>query len=258
MSSSMLAGKVAVVTGGSKGIGLAIVRKLLSEGAYVVIADKTICSLELSSSEEEHMSSIKVDITKSDDVEKMIEHVFTRYARLDILVNNAGISTMEEVVSMDEADWDNVMEVNAKGVFLCSKYAANKMKQSTSVGKIINIASQAGKNGYKYMGSYVASKHAVLGLTKVMALELADDQIMVNAVCPGIIETEMKKTERIWGAELRGIDVEAVKTEDTSQVPLGRTGIPEDVAQVVLFLSSENSNYITGESINVTGGMTMN
>ncbi|WP_053219992.1 SDR family NAD(P)-dependent oxidoreductase [Virgibacillus senegalensis] len=247
-----LAGKIAIVTGGARGIGKAIVKKLEEEKATVIVVDKGFESDQLG------QKQFAIDVTNGKAVEQFFETVADRFGTIDILVNNAGISTMAEVVEMQEQEWDTVMDVNAKGVFLVSKFAARQMKKAGKGGKIINISSQAGKNGYKYMGSYVASKHAVLGLTKVMALELAADRILVNAVCPGIIETEMKQTERIWGGELRGMDAAAIEAEDYSQVPLGRTGSPEDVADSVLFLASKSADYITGESINVTGGMTMN
>ena len=146
--------------------------------------------------------------------------------------------------------------MNVKGLSYLSEAAIRVMKVRQA-GRIINIASQAGKNGYRLMGQYVASKHAVLGLTKVMAIELARDNILVNAVCPGIVETEMKWRERREGAELRGLTPEAIYAEDCSQVLLGRTAQPLDVANVVAFLVSPLSSYMTGQAINVTGGMTM-
>jgi len=149
------------------------------------------------------------------------------------------------------------MDVNAKGVYLFSKAVAIILKDQGQGGKIINISSQAGKNGYRLMGSYVASKHAVLGLTKTMAIELAQDGINVNAVCPGIVETDMKRKERVIGGELRGLTAELIRQEDYSQVPLGRTAEPQDIANVVVFLASNYSDYMTGQGINVTGGMTM-
>ncbi|WP_026570651.1 SDR family NAD(P)-dependent oxidoreductase [Sediminibacillus terrae] len=249
---SHLHGKIAVVTGGARGIGKEIAKKLEEAGATVIVADKG------SNPDNIRKHQFALDVTEEKAVEQFFESIATRYGVIDILVNNAGISRMAEVIEMQEEDWDSVMDVNAKGVFLASKFAARQMKKAGKGGKIINISSQAGKNGYKYMGSYVASKHAVLGLTKVMALELAADNILVNAVCPGIIETGMKQTERVWGGKLRGVDAAAIEAEDHSQVPLGRTGSPEDVADTVLFLASKAADYITGESINVTGGMTMN
>jgi meso-butanediol dehydrogenase/(S,S)-butanediol dehydrogenase/diacetyl reductase len=188
----------------------------------------------------------------------MIKAAVDNFGGIDVIVNNAGISTMDYAVNIKEEDWDKVLDINAKGVFLCSQSAAKAMIAKGNGGRIINMASQAGKNGYRCMGNYCASKHAVIGFTKVMAVELARDNILVNAVCPGIVETEMKLRERVEGAILRGVTAEVIEKEDNSQVPLGRTAKPEDIANVVLFLASHLASYMTGQAINVTGGMTMN
>lgn len=249
-----LSGKVAIVTGGGQGIGKAIVEALLECEANVAVIDRDI-QAEISN---DRILYLQTDVSRSEQVEEMVLKVIEYFGRLDILVNNAGISSMDYTVDIKENDWDRVMDVNAKGVYLCSQSVARFLKNQGQGGKIINISSQAGKNGYRLMGSYVASKHAVLGFTKVMAIELAKDQINVNAVCPGIVETDMKKNERVIGGELRGLDAEAIKAEDYSQVPLGRTATPQDIANVVVFLASKYSDYMTGQGINVTGGMTMN
>ncbi|MCP3031876.1 SDR family oxidoreductase [Halobacillus sp. A1] len=254
-----LDGKVAMVTGGGQGIGRAIVELLALNGAIVVIADYQLENSQEAAKEiGGRVSAKKADVRSSEQVQSVIEGIVHDHERLDIIVNNAGISTMDTVVNSKEEDWDQTFNVNAKGVYLCCKYGAKQMIDQGGDGKIINISSQAGKNGYKYLGSYSASKHAVLGLTKVLALELADYQINVNAVCPGIVETDMKRNERKRGGALRGLSALDVEAEDHSQVPLGRTATPEDVAHAVLFLASSGSDYITGESVNVTGGMTMN
>ncbi|MFD1414877.1 SDR family NAD(P)-dependent oxidoreductase [Oceanobacillus jeddahense] len=249
-----LTGKVAIVTGGANGIGKAIVKALLDCGAKVAIADKT----DIPINSQDKVLYISTDVSKKEQVDKMVKQVTAHFGRLDILVNNAGISTMDYFIDIKENDWDKTMDVNAKGVYLCTQAIANVLKQQGEGGKIINISSQAGKNGYQLMGSYVASKHAVLGMTKVAALELAKDKINVNAVCPGIIETDMKRTERTIGGELRKVNAEAIELEDNAQVPLGRTGVPQDVANAVVFLASTYSDYMTGQGMNVTGGMTMN
>lgn len=249
-----LTGKVAIVTGGASGIGKASVEALLECGASVGLVDRAV----LPNDSRENVITLQADISKPEQVEEMVDNVVNHFGRLDILVSSAGISSMDYAVDIKEKDWDRVMDVNAKGVYLCSQSAARYMKKQGQGGKIINISSQAGKNGYQLMGSYVASKHAVLGFTKVMALELARDQINVNAICPGIVETDMKRNERVIGGEMRGLDADAVQQEDVSQVPLGRTATPDDIANVVVFLASQYSDYMTGQGINVTGGMTMN
>lgn len=248
-----LTGKVAIVTGGAQGIGKAIVDALLDCGAKVALVDLSVDQKQST----EQLLYLQANVTNSKQVEEMVQKVIESFGRVDILVNNAGISSMDYAVDIKEGDWDRVMDVNAKGVYLCSQAVARYLKEQGEGGKIINISSQAGKNGYRLMGSYVASKHAVLGFTKVMAIELAKDQINVNAVCPGIVETNMKRNERVIGGELRGLNAEAIKDEDISQVPLGRTALPQDIANVVIFLASKYSDYMTGQGINVTGGMTM-
>lgn len=249
-----LTGKVAIVTGGVGGIGKASVDALLECGASVAVVDRSVKACD----SEGNLLYVSTDVSQREEIEVMMDKVINYFGRLDILVNNAGISSMDYTVDIKENDWDRVMDVNAKGVYLCSQSVARFLKEQGQGGKIINISSQAGKNGYQLMGSYVASKHAVLGFTKVMALELANNQINVNAICPGIVETEMKRNERIEGGELRGINADNVKLEDVSQIPLGRTATPNDIANVVVFLASQYSDYMTGQGINVTGGMTMN
>lgn len=254
-----LSGQVAVVTGGAKGIGKGIVQALVKAGANVVIGDIDLLTAKKTAAAiSSQVIAFQLDVTNKASVDLLFEKTIEHFGRLDILVNNAGISTMDYLVDIQEADWDRVMNVNAKGVFLCSQAAARIMLAQNEGGKIINIASQAGKNGYRCMGNYCASKHAVMGLTKVMAVELAKDQINVNAVCPGIVETDMKRTERVWGGELRQMTAKDIEEEDNSQVPLGRTALPEDISGVVLFLASAYADYMTGQGINVTGGMTMN
>jgi meso-butanediol dehydrogenase / (S,S)-butanediol dehydrogenase / diacetyl reductase len=164
---------------------------------------------------------------------------------------------MDFAIDTTAADWQRNSDVNAKGSFFVAKHVARALVEADRTGRIVFIASQAGKNGYRGMAAYVASKHAVLGLTKTMAVELAPRGITVNAICPGIIETPMKHRERIEGGALRGLTAEDIAAEDRSQVPLGRTGQPSDVAGVALFLASDLASYMTGQGINVTGGMTM-
>lgn len=253
-----LRNKVAIVTGAGRGIGKAIASELVNCGAKVAAVDISAADLQEAYLDisAEHVMTIVCDVTCEDDVTAMTEQVFSRFGHIDILVNNAGTSTMDFMVNTKSTDWDKVMDINAKGSMLCSKYVARQLLKQGIKGKIINIASQAGKNGYRCMGSYCASKHAVIGLTKVMAVELAANNINVNAVCPGIIETEMKWRERREGAVLRGITAQDIADEDNGQVPMLRTGKPEEVAYLVCFLASPLSDYMTGQAINITGGMT--
>lgn len=256
MISINLSGKVALVTGGKTGIGEGIVALLLDAGANVVSGDLGYeKEFECVS---ERLTVAQLDVADEVSVDRWINNSLEYFAAVDILVNCAGTSTMDYVVDSSVSDWEKVMAINAKGVFLTSRRVSKIMQQGGKGGRIIQISSQAGKNGYTAMGAYVASKHAVLGLTKTMAKELAKDHILVNAVCPGIVETDMKHRERIEGGLIRGMTADEIYAEDCSQVPLGRTALPEDVANVVLFLASPLASYMTGQAINVTGGMTMN
>lgn len=245
-------GQTAVVTGGLQGIGKAIAALLHRGGANVVIGDIAARAREQTA----RQLVLRTDVASREQAHQLIEAAVETFGGVDILVNSCGVSAMSAVDAMSEADWQRILDVNVKAISWLSE-AAIPLMRARQAGRIINIASQAGKNGYRLMGQYVASKHAVLGLTKVMAIELARDNILVNAVCPGIVETEMKWRERREGAELRGMTPEAIYAEDCSQVLLGRTAQPGDVAGVVAFLASPLAAYMTGQAINVTGGMTM-
>jgi len=250
-----LSHQTAIVTGGKSGIGQGIVQILLESGATVISADLAYEAdyLEVNG----QLIETKLDLSKSEDIDRWSRLVVENAGVPDIVVNCAGTSTMDYVIDSKLEDWDKVFSINATGLYLVSKIFAKAMVDAGKPGRIIQIASQAGKNGYRAMGGYCASKHAVLGLTKVMAIELARHNILVNAVCPGIVETPMKHRERIEGGVIRGMTAEEIYAEDCSQIPLGRTAEVQDVANVVLFLASPLSSYMTGQAINVTGGMTM-
>jgi NAD(P)-dependent dehydrogenase (short-subunit alcohol dehydrogenase family) len=252
-----LTDKNVLITGGSSGIGKGIAELFLEAGAGVAVAD--IAFEHKAEQKADRLVHLKLDVTDKKDVNLAVKTAAELLrGPINILVNSAGISTMDYAVDIKEEDWDRVMDVNAKGTFLVSQAVVRQMNERGIEGRIINIASQAGKNGYRCMGNYCSSKHAVLGFTKVMATELAAQQILVNAICPGIVETSMKHRERVDGAKLRNMTPEEIYKEDCSQVPLGRTALPSDVANVALFLASPLSSYMTGQAINVTGGMTMN
>ncbi len=248
--------RIALVTGGGRGIGRAIVESLLAEGSTVVSADLGHPDPELARVGEREWR-IHLDVSSESGIVQTIDRIADSIGTVDLLVTAAGTSTMDLTIDSETRDWELNHAVNARGTYLAAKHVARRLVAANADGRLIFIASQAGKNGYRAMSSYVASKHAVLGLTKTMAVELARDGITVNAVCPGIIETDMKRRERVEGAAIRGLSPEDIEREDQSQVPLGRTGQPEDVANVVLFLASDLSAYMTGQSLNVTGGMTM-
>ena len=256
-----LTGKIALVTGAGKGIGRAISQALAKEGATVIVSDidKEIAEETSESIEKKGKSSLPLwmDVTSSNSIEKAIHEIIKRYGKIDILVNNAGVSTMTKVVDMTEEEWDFNMDVNAKGVFLCSKAVAKEMIKKDVKGKIVNISSIAGKKGAKYLAHYCASKHAVIGFIKSLALELAPYNINVNAVCPGYVNTSMQHRELVWEAELEGTTPEKIMANYIASTPLGRLELPEDVAKVVVFLCSDESNFMTGQSIIVSGGVEM-
>jgi NAD(P)-dependent dehydrogenase (short-subunit alcohol dehydrogenase family) len=199
----------------------------------------------------------KADVSKSTDVNAMIEKVLNEFGRIDIACNNAGVSSMARAVDLSEKDWDYNMDINAKGVFLTNQVEARVMIKQ-GYGKIVNIASMASKRGVPFLAHYAASKYAVVGFSKTLALELAPYGINVNCVCPGLVKTEMQEREVCWEAKLRGISQEQVYKDYVNMTPLGRLEEPEDVTRVVLFLASKDADFMTGQAINVTGGIEMN
>ncbi|MTD41478.1 SDR family oxidoreductase [Erwinia sp. CPCC 100877] len=255
MTFAELKNKVVLVIGGAQGIGREVCQTFIQEEAIVIDADIKYAQTFVKIAERHYQAAL--DLRSEAELIQFISLLEQAALIPEVLVHVAGISTMDFFLESQTADYDQVFAVNTRGVYLTCKHSVAAMKRAGKGGRVIIIASQAGKNAYRGMSAYVASKHAVLGLTKNLALEVAPDQILVNAVCPGIIETEMKWRERIEGGQLRGLTAEEIAAEDASQVPLGRTGTPQDVANVVLFLASNLANYMTGQAINVTGGMTM-
>ena len=248
-----LQGKVALVTGSSRGLGRAIAKALSSEGAKVVVSGTSERALESTAEEirQQHgtVLAFKADVTRWADVKSMADAAARAFGTIDILVNNAGRIVIKPFLDQSEEDWDYTMDVNAKGSFLCCKAVAPYMIKQKS-GKIINISSQAGKEGTPLMAPYCASKHAVVGLTRALALELAPYNVNVNAVCPGtILDTDMR-------AQVDGDLKRLGRSNLLSFPPLGRFALPEDVAKVVVFLASEESSHMTAQAINVTGGET--
>ncbi|SMB98187.1 3-hydroxybutyrate dehydrogenase [Thermanaeromonas toyohensis ToBE] len=257
LDSKFLEGQVALVTGAGKGIGRAIAEALARAGARVGLGDIEWEAVEEVAAQIRQAGGealpLALDVTIKEACSKAVESLVNEYGRLDIVVNNAGVSTMNWVKDMSEEEWDFNFKVNAKGVFLVSQAALPQMIKRKQ-GKIINIASMAGKRGVPLLAHYAASKWAVIGFTKSLALEVAKYGITCNAVCPGYVRTSMQERELVWEARLRGMTVEEVKAEYIRNTPLGRLEEPEDVAKVVLFLASPAADFITGEAIDVTGG----
>jgi meso-butanediol dehydrogenase/(S,S)-butanediol dehydrogenase/diacetyl reductase len=257
-----LDGQVAIVTGAGRGIGRAIALRFAQEGARVVVADLHNGNAANVTAESEALGAdalaLQVDVTQRDNVERMVELAVQRFGRLDILVNNAGVGAVAPLLDTDEATWDLLMNVNAKGTLLCSQAAARRMIAQGRGGRIINNASGAGKTapGKEIpLGAYAASKHAVVALTKQLGLELSTHQILVNCVCAGIVDTPMWDLIDRETARLQGVPGGTVKARAVASIPLGRIEQPEDVANIVAFLASSDAAYITAQTINVCGGI---
>jgi 3-oxoacyl-[acyl-carrier protein] reductase len=242
-----LAGKVAIVTGGTRGIGLAIARLLAEDGASVVVSGRDAARLDAAVKELEALGGpalgVAADAARREDVERLIEATRERFGRIDVVVNNAGMTRDQLLVRMKDDDWDQVLDTNLRGVFLMTRAAAKVMMRQKS-GRIINISSTAGAMGNPGQVNYSAAKAGVIGLTKAAARELAHWNILVNAVAPGLIETDMTAT----------ISAEARETL-IQQVPLKRSGQVREVAEVVRFLAGDGASYITGQTIHVNGGL---
>lgn len=244
----LLVGKVALVTGGTRGIGLAIAQKLASEGAAVAFTFAS--SVERAQAVEEELKSMGVEAkgfqsnaASFEESEKLIADITEAFGGLHIIVNNAGITRDNLILRMNEQQWDDVINTNLKSAFnICKNATRVMMKQKE--GSIINMSSIVGLSGNAGQVNYAASKAGMIGFTKSFAKELASRNVRCNAVCPGFIETEM--TDKLD---------EKVKTEFASKIPMNRYGNVEEVANLVLFLASDMSSYITGQSISVCGGL---
>jgi NAD(P)-dependent dehydrogenase (short-subunit alcohol dehydrogenase family) len=268
-------GKTVVITGSGrhKGIGEAIALAFASAKCNVIITD--IGKPKGNEFTEEHIGTtteideiveeckkrggkaigIVCDVRKANDCENLIKKTVKKFGKIDILINNAGVGyLMEPFTEFKEESWDAVLDVNLKGAFLCSKYAAIEMINAGSGGCIINIASQAAKSGFPYAAAYTASKHGLIGLTRSNAVELGQYGIRVNAVCPNHITTGLGHWQNKFFSEKFGLDYETYLKGIADRNPLKRTGQVDDIAKACLFLASDQAAYITGEAMNVSGG----
>lgn len=247
----MLEGKVAVVTGGSRGIGRAVSLALAKKGADVILfyagnqqkAEETQAEIETYGRKS---LALQVDVSNSKQVQTAFRQVISAFKKIDILVNNAGITRDQLALRLKEEDWDDVVNTNLKGAFLCSQAVIRPMMKQRQ-GRIINISSVVAVAGNPGQANYCASKAGIIGLTKSMAKELAARNITVNAIAPGFIDTDMTQ-----------ILPEKQKQQILDNIPLGRFGEPEDIAAAVCFLASDEAGYITGQTLHVDGGMVPN
>jgi 3-oxoacyl-[acyl-carrier protein] reductase len=244
-----LAGRVVIITGGTRGIGLASARLLAEDGASVVVSGRDAGRLDAVAREFEAAGqailTVAADVAKREDADRLVEAAREGFGRIDVLVNNAGMTRDQLLVRMKDDDWDQVLDTNLRGVFLMTRAVGKAMMRQRS-GRIINISSTAGVMGNAGQVNYSAAKSGVIGLTKAAARELAHWNILVNAVAPGLIETDMSA----------GLPAEA-RDLLLGQVPLKRIGDAREVAEVVRFLAGDGAGYITGQTIHVNGGLYM-
>ena len=255
-----LTGKVAIVTGGARGIGKSIVEGFAREGASVVISD---ILLDVAQELAEKLTrngtrvlAVKTDVSNKSDAHNLAAATMKEFGKIDILVNTAGIIRDTMLVDIEEEEWDQVLDINVKGIYLITRAVVPHMIAARQ-GKIVNISSRSGKDAQAGLSHYGASKFAIIGITQSLAKELAPNDINVNAVCPGIVRTDM--WERILDARSArtGVPREEIWAGMIETIPLKRPQVPEDMANMVLFLCSDIARNITGEAINVNGGSRM-
>jgi meso-butanediol dehydrogenase / (S,S)-butanediol dehydrogenase / diacetyl reductase len=258
--SSRFKGKVVLVTGASQGIGEAIALRFANEGANLVLCANEERIFDVADRARQSGSQVLVsimDVSKKAEVVSLFESIKAEFGGLDVSIHNAGIIKIAPISELTEEDWDQVLDINCKGVFLCCQSAAQLMIPQHH-GRIINAASGQSRQARPFTPHYAASKAGVVGITQSLALELAPYAITVNAYCPGVINTEMwKYNDREWGRLFGGYGPGDFYKETVGRIPLGRPGTPQDVAGLVTFLASEDASFITGQAIYVNGGSIM-
>jgi meso-butanediol dehydrogenase/(S,S)-butanediol dehydrogenase/diacetyl reductase len=253
-------GKVVLITGASRGIGKGLAKRFATEGANLVLASNEPLvhevGEELKNLGTEVLSAL-CDVTDKADVTQIYDQAIEKFGGIDVSIQNAGVITIARIEDLSENDWDKILAVNTKGVFLCCQAAAIRMKPRRA-GRIINTASGQARQGFIFTPHYAASKFGVIGITQSLAKELAPFNITVNAFCPGIIETDMwAYNDSAWGKLLGNYKPGELMQEWVQDIPMKRVGKAEDVAGLVTFLASEDAAYITGQTINVDGGLIM-
>jgi len=258
----VLAEKIALVTGAGRGMGRAIALQYAAAGATVTAADideqtaqETSAAIEAAGG---RSLPIQADVGELTSIDRMVQQTVETFGRLDMLVNNAGITRYLDIMAVTEADWDRIHRVNAKGVFFCMQRAAQQMIAQGQGGRIVNIASIAGK-GYAGTSNaaYAASKGAVIAMTMIAAHQLGRYDINVNAICPGVTRTAMSQASLVQRAQTLGISVAELEQRRIATIPIRRANDPEDIAAMAVFLASPGARNITGQALNVDGGLIM-
>ncbi len=244
--------KVAIVTGGGRGIGKAIAVRMAKEGANVVVVAKNPDTLKDTAEgikkDGGQATAVVADMTKNEDVSRMVQATMEQFGKIDILVNNVGLFTFEPFLDTKEEEWDKLLALNLKSTLLCSRAVLKEMVKK-GYGKIVNISSDAARIGVTTMASYSAAKAGVMGLTKTLAREMAHYNININCVCPGLVDTQMTADLVAFAPEMKEKMIKAI--------PFRRLATPEDVAAAVCFFASDEASYITGQSLSVNGGQAM-
>ena len=257
-----LAGRVAIVGGASQGIGRATALTLAAEGCHVVMAARREDVLREAAAEAEktgaQVLAVPADLTSAQDAERLVAAAVERFGRVDICVNNAGIGNPPApLVSMTDEGFDRTVAVNLRGVFLCMRAAGRQMLQQGDGGRIISVASQAGKTGFAMLGPYCATKAGVILISKAMAKEVGASKITVNVVCPGTIDTPLLRGTLDPILEAQDVTLEEWALKNGPPIALNRIGYPRDVANLITFLASDDADYMTGQAINISGGQEM-
>ena len=260
MDTKRFTNQTVLITGASRGIGKGLAQRFASEGANLVLAANEDAILETAAELERAGANVvaeRCDVTSKEQVERLFQRAVDAFGQVDVSIQNAGVITISKLEELSEADWDKIMDVNTKGVFLCCQAAAKHMVPRKS-GRIINTASGQARRGFIYTPHYAASKFGVVGITQSLANELAPHGITVNAFCPGIIDTDMwAYNDAAWGKLMGDYKPGELMQEWVGNIPMKRVGKAGDVAGLVTFLASEDAAYITGQTINVDGGLFM-